>query len=55
MLLGEAAHAVSASVGQGCNSALQDVRVFCGLLEQYQDDWTKALPALPNDWRMHMP
>jgi kynurenine 3-monooxygenase len=45
LLLGDAAHAVSASVGQSCNSASQDVQVFWGLLEQYQNDSTKALPA----------
>jgi kynurenine 3-monooxygenase len=45
LLLGDAAHAVSASVGQGCNSALQDVEVFGALLDQYEDDWTKVLPA----------
>jgi kynurenine 3-monooxygenase len=45
LLLGDAAHAVSASAGQGCNSALQDVQVFGGLLDQYQDDWDRALPA----------
>jgi len=45
VLLGDAAHAVSASLGQGCNSALQDVLVFGGLLDQYNDDWTKILPA----------
>jgi kynurenine 3-monooxygenase len=45
LLLGDAAHAVSASAGQGCNSALQDVEVFGALLDQYEDDWTKVLPA----------
>lgn len=45
LLLGDAAHAVSPSVGQGCNAALQDVQVFCGLLDQYGDDWDRALPA----------
>jgi kynurenine 3-monooxygenase len=45
LLLGDAAHAMSASVGHGCNSALQDVHVFCELLDQYQDQWNKALPA----------
>ncbi|MGK7889651.1 MAG: FAD-dependent oxidoreductase [Leptolyngbyaceae cyanobacterium] len=45
LLLGDAVHAVSPSVGQGCNSSLQDVQVFANLLEQYQDDWSQALPA----------
>lgn len=45
LLLGDAGHAVSASVGQGCNSSLQDVQVFCGMLDRYQDDWSKALSA----------
>ncbi|MGK7889490.1 MAG: FAD-dependent oxidoreductase [Leptolyngbyaceae cyanobacterium] len=45
LLLGDAVHAVSASVGQGCNASLQDVQVFTKLLDQYQDDWSQALPA----------
>jgi len=49
LLIGDAAHAVSASVGQGCNSALEDARIFAGYLEQYQDDWSKALPAYTTD------
>jgi kynurenine 3-monooxygenase len=43
LLMGDAAHAMSASVGQGCNSALQDVIVFTQLLDRYQDDWGTAL------------
>jgi kynurenine 3-monooxygenase len=45
LLIGDSAHAVSASVGQGCNSALQDVMIFGGCLDQNNDDWCKALPA----------
>eukprot|EP00565_Helicotheca_tamesis_P005030 CAMPEP_0185724012 /NCGR_PEP_ID=MMETSP1171-20130828/633_1 /TAXON_ID=374046 /ORGANISM="Helicotheca tamensis, Strain CCMP826" /LENGTH=431 /DNA_ID=CAMNT_0028391783 /DNA_START=43 /DNA_END=1338 /DNA_ORIENTATION=- len=45
LLLGDAAHAVSASAGQGCNSTLQDVQIFCDILDQYDDDWAKSLPA----------
>lgn len=45
VLLGDAAHAVSPSVGQGCNAALQDVQIFNQLLDEYQDDWSQALPA----------
>ncbi|MDB9519591.1 NAD(P)/FAD-dependent oxidoreductase [Roseofilum reptotaenium CS-1145] len=44
LLIGDAVHAVSASIGQGCNCALQDVLFCTGLLDQYQDDWAKALP-----------
>ena len=45
LLIGDAVHAVSPSIGQGCNASLQDVRVFAQLLDQYQDDWGQALPA----------
>jgi kynurenine 3-monooxygenase len=44
LLIGDAAHAVSPSIGQGCNSSLQDVMVFSQILDEYQDDWEKALP-----------
>ncbi|ABW27367.1 FAD-dependent oxidoreductase [Acaryochloris marina] len=45
LLIGDAVHAVSASIGQGCNSALQDVWVFNQLLDQHQDNWSQTLPA----------
>lgn len=45
LLIGDAVHAVSPSIGQGCNSALQDVQVFADLLEQCGHDWAQALPA----------
>lgn len=44
LLIGDAAHAVSPSIGQGCNSSLEDVLIFGQLLEQYGDDWGKVLP-----------
>ncbi|MBD1914684.1 MULTISPECIES: NAD(P)/FAD-dependent oxidoreductase [Cyanophyceae] len=44
LILGDAAHAVSPSIGQGCNSALQDVEWLNQLLDQYQDDWSQVLP-----------
>lgn len=44
LILGDAAHAVSPSIGQGCNSALQDVACLNQLLDQYQDDWSQVLP-----------
>jgi kynurenine 3-monooxygenase len=43
LFLGDAAHSVSAAVGQACNAALQDVEVFMKALENNDDDWYKAL------------
>jgi kynurenine 3-monooxygenase len=40
-----AAHAVSPSLGQGCNAALEDVLIFEQLLDRYEDDWARVLPA----------
>jgi kynurenine 3-monooxygenase len=45
LLIGDAAHAVSPSMGQGCNASLEDVLVFDRLLERYEDDWALVLPA----------
>ena len=45
LLMGDAAHAVSPSIGQGCNASLEDVLIFERLLDQYGDDWALALPA----------
>ncbi len=45
LLIGDAVHAVSPSIGQGCNASLQDVEVFAQLLEQFKDDWSQALPV----------
>jgi kynurenine 3-monooxygenase len=44
LLIGDSAHAVSPSLGQGCNSSLEDVLILGQLLEQYGDDWGKVLP-----------
>ncbi|MGF1482224.1 MAG: FAD-dependent oxidoreductase [Cyanophyceae cyanobacterium] len=38
LLIGDAAHAVSPALGQGCNCALEDVVVLNQLLNQYADD-----------------
>lgn len=45
VILGDAAHAVSPSIGQGCNSSLEDVRLLEQWLDRYDDDWAQALPA----------
>ena len=43
LFLGDAAHSVSAAVGQACNAALQDVEKFIQCLEAEKDDWYKSL------------
>jgi kynurenine 3-monooxygenase len=43
LFLGDAAHSVSAAVGQACNAALQDVEQFMKALDLESDDWYKAL------------
>lgn len=47
LLLGDAAHAVSPSIGQGCNSALEDIAILNQLLDQNkkdgQDNWSQAI------------
>ena len=45
LLIGDAVHAVSPAIGQGCNASLQDVQVFAQLLDHYHDDWAQALQA----------
>lgn len=45
LLLGDAAHAVSPSIGQGCNASLQDIGILMQLLDRYHDDWSQVLPA----------
>jgi kynurenine 3-monooxygenase len=43
LLIGDAAHAVSPSIGQGCNSALEDVLIFDKILDEYADNLAKSL------------
>ncbi|ARV59441.1 vioC monooxygenase [Nostocales cyanobacterium HT-58-2] len=43
LLIGDAAHAVSSSIGQGCNAALEDVVLFDNLLNEYSDDLAVAI------------
>ncbi len=43
LLIGDAAHSVSSSIGQGCNAALEDVVLFDNLLDEYSDNLAAAI------------
>lgn len=44
-LMGDAAHAIVPFFGQGMNCGFEDCSVLDDLIDQYQDDWSKILPA----------
>lgn len=48
LLIGDAAHSVSPSIGQGCNAALEDVVIFNNLLNEYTDDLAQSLAQFTN-------
>ncbi|MFQ4146368.1 NAD(P)/FAD-dependent oxidoreductase [Chlorogloeopsis sp. ULAP02] len=43
LLIGDAAHAVSPSLGQGCNAALEDVVIFDQILDENSDSLAEAV------------
>lgn len=45
MLTGDAAHAIVPFYGQGMISGFEDCSVFDRILDDCQDDWSKAVPA----------
>lgn len=45
VLLGDAAHSIWPSLGQGCNAALESCRIFAEVLAQKQGNLSQALPA----------
>lgn len=45
VIMGDAAHATSPSIGMGMNTALRDAQVFSAILEETGDDFERALPA----------
>jgi kynurenine 3-monooxygenase len=44
VLMGDAAHATSPSIGMGMNTALRDAQTFYRLLQEYDDDLEAVLP-----------
>ncbi|KAL3805401.1 hypothetical protein HJC23_009108 [Cyclotella cryptica] len=49
ILLGDAAHATSPSIGMGMNTALRDAQKFNELLDRFNDDLEKVLPQYSID------
>ncbi len=45
LLIGDAAHAIVPFFGQGMNAGFEDCRILNELLNQFNDDWKKALHA----------
>ena len=45
VIMGDAAHATSPSIGMGMNTALRDAQVFNNLLKEHKDDLSKVLPS----------
>jgi kynurenine 3-monooxygenase len=43
LIIGDAAHAISPSLGQGCNAALEDVQILDNLLDEYSDNLALVL------------
>ncbi|MBE9007702.1 FAD-dependent monooxygenase [Fortiea sp. LEGE XX443] len=48
MVMGDAAHAVSPALGQGCNAALEDVVIFDQILDECADDLPVAVEQFTN-------
>jgi kynurenine 3-monooxygenase len=49
VIMGDAAHATSPSIGMGMNTALRDAQKFNELLEKFDDDLELALPQFSKD------
>lgn len=45
LLIGDAAHGIIPFFGQGMNSAFEDCRILDELLEHYNNDWSRVMPA----------
>lgn len=49
LILGDAAHATSPSIGMGMNTALSDVEALNELMDRHGDDFSKVLPAFSEE------
>lgn len=49
IIMGDAAHATSPSIGMGMNTALGDASALNRLLGEYNDDWDAVLPAFSKE------
>lgn len=49
VIMGDAAHATSPSIGMGMNTALRDAQKFNELLDKFEDDMEKVLPQFSKD------
>eukprot|EP00550_Attheya_septentrionalis_P006853 CAMPEP_0198296104 /NCGR_PEP_ID=MMETSP1449-20131203/30989_1 /TAXON_ID=420275 /ORGANISM="Attheya septentrionalis, Strain CCMP2084" /LENGTH=510 /DNA_ID=CAMNT_0043996615 /DNA_START=148 /DNA_END=1680 /DNA_ORIENTATION=- len=49
IIMGDAAHATSPSIGMGMNTALADAAALNRLLDEHKDDWDKVLPAFSQE------
>lgn len=45
LLIGDAAHGVVPFFGQGMNSGFEDCRILNTLLDRFDDDWSRVMPA----------
>ncbi|MEQ8576983.1 MAG: FAD-dependent monooxygenase, partial [Fulvivirga sp.] len=45
LIIGDASHAIVPFYGQGMNSGFEDCRVLNQMLDDYDDNWDKLLPA----------
>ncbi len=48
-LIGDAAHAIVPFYGQGMNCGFEDCYILDSLIEQYEHDWDKILPAFQSE------
>ena len=52
-IIGDAAHGFYPFFGQGASAAFGDCMTLCTLLDRYQQDWSKTLPAYQEARKQH--